>query len=351
MPEIRPLTEGDLGAVTEMLRDRIRGWNHDARFLDETVLNHPWADPDYPSLVAVGGDKAILGFIGVQARRMTINGREARGVCCSHLAVSADPSAGPTGALLLSKLLRGNQALTWSDSANDPVVRMWLAFGGHLDHTRACDWMLVLRPARWMRSIAGLAIRRRPIDRATVPVGAFPAHGIGGLRGARRRAHRDPRVSGETADAAAVIECLPELTQKWAIAVDHDKEHLEHQLALIGRRSGQVICRLVLRDEQPIGWYAYVQKARGIAAVLHVGATSKNSDAVLSEMIEYATASGASLLTGRLEPHLDESLSKRMPAIGFARRPVIHARDPELRAALATSNGLLTRLDSEWFVR
>lgn len=59
-----------------------------------------------------------------------------------------------------------------------------------------------------------------------------------------------------------------------------------------------------------------------------LSAPPESADAVLGVLVKQATASGA-------------------PAL--ARGPVIHARDPEPRAALATNPSLLAQLDSEWF--
>jgi len=55
------------------------------------------------------------------------------------------------------------------------------------------------------------------------------------------------------------------------------------------------------------------------------------------------------VLCGRVEPNLDRPLRARFAVLGFARRPLIHAREPELAAALATSS-LLTQLSGEWWV-
>jgi hypothetical protein len=351
MPEIRSLAEGDLAAVTRMLAGRMPTWDNDERFLRETVLEHPWASPEFPSLVAVNAADEVVGFIGVQVRRLIINDQAAVGVCCSHLAVSGDPSAGPAGALLLSQLLRGEQAVTWSDSANEPVVRMWRAFGGQLDHARACDWMLVLRPARWIGSIAGSVGRRRSIDRSIVPVGALPVHAISSSSAQHDVSPLDSRISGQDASPAVIAERLQGFAAKWSVAVDHDANHLRHQFELIERMSGPLTSRLVLRDDTPIGWYVYRQQPGKATRVLHLAATDKNADAVLGELVEHSRGTGTSVLAGRLEPHLDQALRKWLPVVGFARNPVIHAHDPEVRAALASGSSLLTRLDSEWFVR
>jgi hypothetical protein len=348
MPEIRPLTAADIPAVTRLLRDRIENWPGDEAFLKGTVLDHPWSDPELPSLVAIGENGEIAGFVGVQARRLRVEGESVRGVVCSHLAVA--DGAGAAGALLLSRLLRGDQAMTWSDSANEPVVRMWMAFGGQLDHSRAYDWMLLLRPFRWMRNAVTSAVMREPLGRNHLPVGGLPINRLAARLGKYEQPQKPAGVVSAKATPADIEREFGDSYDKWAVAVDHDAEYLAHVFRLIERTPAAITCRLVRQNNQLVGWYAYVSKGRGATRVLHLAAQEKRADAVLAELVEHATASGATVLTGRSEPHLDRALEPYLPVLGFARRPVLHSRDPKLLAALASSSSLLTQLDSEWFV-
>jgi len=349
MSEIRALTEDDLDSVDQLLSAHLPNRAGDRDFLAATALNHPWADPDIPSLVATV-DGSVVGFIAAQVRRIRFNGESLRGVCCSHLVVAPDTGAGAAGALLLQRLLRGPQAATWSDSANEPVVRIWRRLGGHLDHSRACDWMLVLRSGGWLGHVAATALRRGPVGREIVPVPALPMHLIAQRPGARDRAAADPDVRGEDVGATEIAAHLPEITRHLHMHVDHDAEYLEQLLNLIRTTAGPLVCRLVRRGDQPIGWYAYLSGHERVGRVLHLSASDADVDAVFAEMIQHGAASGVRVLAGRLEPHLDRPLQRRFAIIGLARQPVLHVRDPELRATLGTASSLLTQLDSEWFV-
>ncbi len=346
MTEIRAMREDELPAVADLLDSLLPEWGGDSAFLEATVLKHPWAESELSSLVAVDDDGVVIGFIGAQARRLRFGERELRGVCCSHLVVAPDRRAGAAGALLLGRLLAGPQDLTWSDTASERVARMWRTFGGQFDHARACDWMLVLRPGGWIWSLVAAAAQRRRIGRDLVPVEAFPIHVV--TRRARTKA--DPDVRGEQASAAQVVAELPPIMGRSRLWVAHDQTHLEHQFALIARRFGELVCRLVRRRDRTIGWYAYVPSRTIASRVLHIAAKEREVEAVLADLLVDAGTRGARVVAGRLEPHLDRPLRSRWPVIGLAREPVFHARDPEIRAAVASSAGLLTQLDSEWFV-
>ena len=346
MTEIRPLTDVDLPAVGSLLDRLLPDWGGDREFLAATVLDHPWADPEVTSLVAVAEDGEPVGFIGAQVRRVRFDDRTLTGVCCSHLVVAQDRRVGAAGALLLGRLLSGPQDLTWSDSATETVTRIWRTYGGFFDHTRACDWMLVLRPLGWIGSWAGAALRRQGINRELIPVGAFPFHTVA-RRGA---AAPDSGVTGEDVSPAEIVEHLPALVARTRAWVDYDEQHLTHLFAQIRTQSGELVARMVRQRGRPIGWYAYLPRKATASRVLHICAPERHVEAVLDELISDARARGTRVLSGRLEPHLDGVLQRRLAAIGLSRAPVLHVDDPELRAVLAGADGLLTQLDSEWFV-
>lgn len=334
-----------------LLRARLPNWAHDEAFLAETTLDYTWADPDLPSLVAVDDRDEIIGFIGAQVRRFILDDRPLRGVCCSHLTVAGDRRAGAAGALLLRRLLSGPQDLTFTDSATDTVARIWRALGGHSDHPRSCDWMLALRPVRWAGAILKAAAGRRSVGRGVVPVGALPLQVVGPRVMKHAFPEPPPDVSGEATKAGEIVAHLPALTRGARLRPDYDESHLTQLFKQVeGETRNVLVRRLVRRGDVPIGWYAYERTSVGVSRVLHLAAAENSRDAVLAELIEHSRSGGSAITTGRLEPHLDDSLRRRLAVLGLARQPMIHARDPQIQALLATSASLLTLLDSEWYV-
>jgi hypothetical protein len=224
---------------------------------------------------------------------------------------------------------------------------MWRVYGGQIDHSRACDWMLVLRPLRWLAGIAAALPRRSAASRELIPVAALPFQALG----ARRKAAdgRGAEVSGADAEPAEVVEHWPALAAKRRIRPDYDRPFLDHLFSLVDDRNGPLTVRLVRRGDTPIGLYACISGRGGGIRVLHLSGRDREISPVMGELVEYARRNGARFLFGRMEPHLDAPVRERLAAIGLARRPIVHSRDPELLAVLQTEAALLTRLDSEWF--
>ena len=329
-----------------LLRTNLPGFALNEEVL-ETALDHPWADEELPSLVAVSEDGEVVGFIRSQVRRMRFDGRPIRGVCCGDLVVSPEYRKGAPGALLLGRLLSGPQDITWSDSTTDIVVRAWRAFGGSVDHARSTDFMLVLHPAKWARRIFGARIRGHRVGRDLMPVGAFPAQAVGRWISNREMPVLESGFMGQDADPNAIVEALPAISQRLRVGVEWDTEALDLTFQQIEALGGKLSTRVVHRGRSPIGWYAYVRHPVGTCRLLHLAALERSIDAVLADLVDHATAAGGTVLAGRAEPHLERPLRKRFAVLGFAWQPVIRTRDSELAAALATSASLLTRLDGE----
>jgi GNAT superfamily N-acetyltransferase len=353
MAEMRPFERADLTAVAALLRANLPPWTPEDRVpqsLAGSYLDDPWHDDALPSLVAIGDAGEVVGFIGAQLRRFRLDERTLQGICISHLTVAPEHRGGATGALLLRRLLTEGQDFTYSDTANDDVVRMWQAFGGRLDHARAFDWMVVLRPLTWLRTLGGAAVRLRQLDEGQIPVGALPFQALKPRSGSWTFRDPEPEVSGEDVGAETLAEHLPEMTRQFRLCVEYDRQFLAHLLGKVAAHFGQLTCRLIRRAERPLGWYAYVPSGRGVSRVLHLLATGRDADLVLGDLVTHARERGAAVLTGRQEPHLAVALQRRLPVLGFARRPIIHCHEPEIYAALASGDSLLTRLDGEWFV-
>jgi hypothetical protein len=348
MAEIRPLEEDDLPAIAGLLHRDLSPDDPVAeisRLIKALTVDDPWSDPELPSLVAVD-DGDVVGFIGCQAKRVRFGDRDLRGVCVSQLTVAADNRGGAAGALMLRRTLTAGQDFTISDTANEKVAQMWQTFGGHLDHARSCDWMVVLRPVRWLRGLVTDSLRHRPRPH---PVGALPFQAVRPNSPHWRFPELEGEVTGEDVDAATIVEKLPEMTRGFALWVDYDEQFLEYLFDEMQAHFGGLTRRLVSRDGRALGWYAYVPMQGGLSRVLHLHAPPRDAEPVLRDLLAQARLDGSSVIAGRNEPQLTLALQERLPVLSFARRPVLHSHDPELLATLTTGSSLLTQLNSEWF--
>ena len=332
------------------MQQHLPGPTANEEFLRRTLLDDPWFDPDLPSLIAEDDEGRVIGSIASQVRRLDFGGKPLRAVCCSHLVVDPGARAGAAGALLLGRLIGAGQDLTWSESADDIVVRIWRLSGGDLDAARAYDWMLVLRPGGWVGGIAAGAVRGRAPGRATIPVGALPLHAIARRRVKNRVGADEAPTESEIATPELIESEMAAMTRGVRLHVAHDAAHLESLFGVIEDSGRRLVRRIVRQSGRTVGWYAYIAGPNGTANVLHIGAARDLADTVMADLVHVATESGVRVLSGRTEPHLLGPLRRRLAVFGLARQPVIHAADPALAAMAMSPAAQISRLDGEWFV-
>jgi hypothetical protein len=362
---IRPLERSDLPRVARLYELVMRSGTGDPppfleAFFDRTVVSHPWADPEIPSLV-YAEDGEILGFLGSNVRRMRFDGRPIRVACAAHLITHPTVRDRVAGAQLLRRYLAGPQDLTMTDGASETVRRMWEALGGQTVHLCAFVFLQVFRPWQLARELL-LRARPRPsldplatriaaaLDTATAPL----------VR--RGLPPPEPEGSVEPLSPESILTHLSEVTASRRLVPDYDRSYLEwlfRELERVqswgslwphGIRRGPLFAQLVSRNGRLLGWYVCHLRRGGFCRVIQVAASDKASAAVLDQLAHEAATNGAAGLYGRIEPHLLGPLSERRCFIRFGGgRMVVHSPDQAIIEAILAGEALLTRLEGEWW--
>lgn len=358
MAEIRPLRSDEIDQVAELYRFVDRSdWRippaEVAPWLRRTLLDHPWADPDIPTLVYVDGGE-IMGFIGSHVRRMCFDGRPMRTAAAGPLIAHPDVRSRGVGAQLWRHYLAGPQELTVTDGASDEMRAIFELIGGQMMHPSCLAWARVFRPwafggDRILHSTVMLRERVKPrargawraLDRVTRPrVPYFAPHG-------------EPPTTREELTPALVLEHLPAMTRSVRLHPDYDERFLEWLFAELhhNRTWGEPVRRLV-RDAggRAIGWYVYFLDRGGPSQVVQVAARDHRVGAVLDDLFADADSRGATALVGRVEPRLLTGLAHRGAMYRYSPRALVHAQDDELLGVITSGRALLSRLDAEWWM-
>ena len=274
--------------------------------------------------------------------------------------VDADRRGGAAGVLLVRSLLSGDQEITWTDSGTPDVVRIWRMFGGDLDHARTCDWMLVLRPRRWARRIAGDGARRLAgiaaspggwAGRDVAPIRAFP---FPARRQLAEGGAADDKIESAQVSIADLASELGDMAREIRVLVDHDEPYLSYLFSYLEDTlslQNEIVRNSVRRNGRVIGWYAYLVRP-AVSRVIHIGASAREAEHVTAALLEDARSRGTEVLSGRLEPHLDAPLRNRGALLALSQQPLVHSNNADLRAAWGSSASLITEIDlidSEWW--
>jgi hypothetical protein len=351
---IRPLERDDLPQVVELYERTMRSGSPTPPpgllgYFERTLLDHPWAEPDVPSLVYEARDGRILGFLGSHVRRLQFDGRRIRMGCSGQLVSDPEQRRLAIGAKLTRSYLSGPQELTITDGATDVVHEMWVNLGGHAAHPGSLAWTRLFRPGRavgdrWLERRGNQRSRR--LARAAWPLLDRPARLIA------RPPARPTDVEADELTPRALIEHQPHARGDARLWVDYDVPFLDwlfREMAAV-RTRGTLTCRLLRRDGHILGWYVAYMKPHGLSEVMQIAAARREVGTVLDWLFADAWRSGAAAIEGRLEPALYEPLSGRRCVLRYTTRALFHTRDPELAAAISLGGATLTRLDGEWWM-
>jgi hypothetical protein len=329
-------------------------------FLEDTLLDQPWADPALPSLVYEEGGQ-ILGTLGANARRMRFRGEPIRAVVSAYFWSHPRVRNRGVGARLLQELLSGPQDLTLTDAATPAVRGMWEMLGGQTVHLGSFSYAWMLQPVRL--SVELVLRHRLPRLAALARAVAVPMDALA-TRVPRARFSVEPSdAASEPLTPAAMVEHLAAVAGSCSLVADYDVPYLEwlfgHLRALDRRRlpwlggveRGALVAELVTRRGRVLGWYVCYLRPSGLCRVLQIAAPKRGIPHVVRHLLARASHLGAIGVVGRLEPNVLSALEAgvgRCLVLPLGRM-LVHARDPELLAAILRGDALLTRLDGEWW--
>ena len=355
MSAIRPLERADLPQVASLYEAISRSGSESAAeglagYFERTLLDHPWADPEIPSLVYLDDDGRVKGFIGSHVRRLRLDGKPLRMACGGQL--MSDPSVRnrAVGALLLRRFFAGRQDLSMTDGATEATRRIWRGLGGSVGHLGSITWVRLLD----IGSAGQQALERFGMG-AWRPV-ARPA-----LAGAQAVANRIPKLSLRVKDPStqaeeltpqALLAHLPSILERRRLHPDYDERFLKwlfHEMGEV-RSRGELTARLI-RDPKGrvLGWYvAYLQR-RGLSQVMQIVAKERDAESVLDHLFYDAQRAGVAALAGQFEPALFEALSQRRRRcfLHLSANFLVHARNPEVLNPILQGQAMLTRMDGE----
>ena len=310
-PLLRPFAAADLPEVARLFRHVFQraGGSPPAALvahLKDVYLDHPWYDPETPSLVFADADGRIEGFIGVLPLRLRFRGAPLRASVAGALMVR-DPARQPmAGARLMRAYMSGPQALSLGDTANWTSKTLWERIGGRTLPLASLEWLSIIRTAGF-----GVSVLRNKLPGPLAALLA-PASGLAGLVG-RRRTGAPLAWSGETVDDETWLSAFAEVTSGFAVTLDPDPVAGRWFLAEAARKKRHgPLYRRVVRDKggRVIGCYLVYAKRGAVAQTLQLVAQPRQGEAVFASLLGFAAAEGCVGARGQSHPGIMDALFK-----------------------------------------
>lgn len=353
---IRPFVAEDVAQVADLyelvMRSRVRRAPPALPdYFRRIFLDHPWADPEIPSLVHEDRSGRIVGFVGSHARRMTFDGRPIRVGVCSQLIADPEARSQAVGSFLMRRYMTGVQDLSVMETCSDGMRFMWESLGGHTVHLNCLNYTRFFRPARFLvnqrlsrpgplrRVLHGVAdVADRPITRYLKPLN-FGDRGRG----------------ADDLTPEAFLHHLPTVAGRRRLLPRYDLAFLRWQwfeMAQV-RSKGELHGSLV-RDAngEVVGWYLYQVVSGDKGHIITVDARRGSETEALAQLFSDARAREATLVHGRMEFNLHVPIVAERRSWLHSRfdRTLIHARDGEILRAYALGDAMFTRMEGEFWM-
>jgi hypothetical protein len=318
-------------------------------------LEHPWTDAGPTSLVAESPDGRIVGFMGIVPRLMSFAGREITMAVGTQLTVDVAARSKLLGLQLLKRLLRGPQDLTVADYANATTRRIWESMGGSTAHLYSLSWSRLLNPGRLIverlagrQGLRALTPFARPLarlfDHSTSRVPRIP-WALPSTDAPRQQ------LTAEELTSDTYARLLPDFTRHQTLTPVVDKVSSAWLFDRLDRMySSRSVHRVLLRDEQqlPLGWFVYNREPDGSAEVAQIVASRNHQADVVDHLIRHARSSGATAISGRVQPELLYTFSEfRCHLHTTPEFALVHSRDPQLLRPFETGTAFLSLLEGE----
>lgn len=308
---IRPIEPADAEAVARLFvktfhRNRPGPASALTRQIEKLYVDPLDKGEEIASLVHVGSDESVNGFIGVIAMPFVMRHEFRRAAFAGTLMVDSPERDPLAGAKLMRAFLAGPQDISFSETANAVSLAMWRKARGRVMSGHSLDWLRVFRPLGFALE---LAATRRPVARWARPL-AYPLDLALG-RAMPTLPRRPAGLSVRTVEESEFTRLLETLTSHHALRPFWQAMDLAEMIADARHKPkyGEMTLGAVLEGGRPIGVFAYHAHSGGIAHLLQIAAAPQAGTKVVEQLFAHAFERGLVGLRGRTQSWLIEALA------------------------------------------
>ncbi|MDP2339353.1 MAG: GNAT family N-acetyltransferase [Deltaproteobacteria bacterium] len=361
---IRSFRASDAREVAELLQRAFHASDAPAPtgmldYLCEVYLDAPWFDPDIASRVFVRADGRIVGFVGVSAMPMSLDGHRIRTAVISSLAVDPRDADSLTCPRLLRHVCAGPQEAVLSDRSNSSAVSLLQTLKGEVCRNYSAEWVRTLRPAGFaVDNMAGRFKAARLLAALALPLDDATEKKAIRSEGTRRTAGRRARPADAFADRSLghdeLLDLVPRFLADFPLRPEWTRAELSTVVSDASRKAvlGEFVsCVVEGPNSEPVGLFLYHLRRGRVAHVLQIMAAKGREAVVVGRAIAHASANGAVAIRGRAQPALADALMDGGAAFLPDLATVVCTRDRHILEHFRAGTAFFTGLAGENWMR
>ena len=354
---ITPLTIDDIDAVVSLSRQYFPGSREsyipslkkrtaDLYFKDGKLL------PNVSPIVSRSANGDVNGFLGIMTKKFKYKNRIITVANCHHLMASDEARKQLMPMRLLQHFLSGPQDISYSDGSTDSTRHIWKRLGGEYVTGESIYYKIPLRPASFVAAHFLKQYQNRIGDSIR-----FLASCTDSIAGRVRIPYFYKEKSENTfipLNTKLMGALLEKMEAYYMLFPKYDPSDIERLFQLLDdeTRYGTLYkVALMSPDNQPIGWFIYYAKKRGVCEVIQAVSIPGKESELFDSLTWHAFSIGGTELSGRLMPSQQQtSFTTKSISIPARMWTLMKSDDIELKHVIQSGNAFITRLEGDLWV-
>lgn len=350
--QVRPFASSDARAVAELFyrtfRSGMAASDAAASYFQHHFLQENF-DEGSPSLVYIGADGDVRGFIGSLSLAFeTPIGRIKAAHACCHMV--RDPRRDALGgARLVRAFLGGAQDLSYSETASQLSATLWRRLGGRVLSQHSFTWIRLLAPCSGPLAVLG---NRQPWLKPLqliAPAADFVLGKSGAISGLCQLPELPRKLSSQQVSADEFASVAIELSRLYAVHPQWSLDQVRNRIseATQAQPADDFVFQVVTDPRaKPIGGFIFVGRGRAARVVQILTAESDAHD-VIAILFNVARAKEMAAVYGRGEPTTTNALAENKCLWLRRGATVVHSKNPDILRELSSQPAMLTGLAGE----
>ena len=308
--------------------------------------------PNASPIVSRSANGSVNGFLGVITNSFSYGERMITVANCHHLMATDEARKQLIPMRLLQKFLAGPQDISFSDGSSESTRQLWKRLGGEIVTGESIYYKVPLRPVSFAAAHALKQYRNRMSNGIRILASCTDS-----FCGKMRIPHfyrKDTSIRFATLSTELMGILLEKIKTFYVLFPKYDPSDIERLFRLLdGETRYGTLHKAALLDQkdQPIGWFIYYAKKRGVCEVIQAVSIPGKETELFNSLAWHAFSMEGVELSGRVMPsQLQTPFTTKTVAVPARMWTLMKSDNIKLKHIIQSGKAFLTRLEGDLWV-
>lgn len=309
--------------------------------------------PNASPLVSRSENGHVNGFLGVITKQFRYRDRTITVANCHQLVATKEARKQLMPMRLLQRFLAGPQDISFSDGSSDSISELWKQLGGEYVTGESIYYKIPLRPASFA---AGhfLKQNRNGLGSGLRSIATYADTIAGRIRIPLFYRKEKTGIVFVPLNKDLMAVLLEKMKPFYLLFPQYDPSDIESLFRLLDgeTRFGTLHkAALMNPNDQPIGWFIYYAKKKGVCEVIQAVSMPGKETQLFDSLTWHAFSMGGVEISGRLMPsQLQTPFTTKSVSLPARMWTLMKSNDVELKHIIQSGKAFMTRLEGDLWV-